>query len=45
MDEKTANIFYDDFIKNNELYKLCCASWLFDHDMFEVIIIFIIYLT
>ncbi|KAL5237942.1 hypothetical protein ACI65C_005352 [Semiaphis heraclei] len=35
MDEKTANIFYDDFIKNNELYKLCCASWLFDHDMFE----------
>jgi len=43
MDEITANIFNDAFVKNDELYKLCCASWLFDHDMFEVIIILTIY--
>lgn len=41
MNEITANIFNDTFVKNEELYKLCRASWLFDHDMFEVNIIFI----
>ncbi|KAL4105311.1 hypothetical protein QTP88_020559 [Uroleucon formosanum] len=35
MNEITANIFNDTFVKNEELYKLCRASWLFDHDMFE----------
>eukprot|EP00102_Acyrthosiphon_pisum_P024723 XP_016661933.1 PREDICTED: uncharacterized protein LOC100571491 isoform X2 [Acyrthosiphon pisum] len=35
MNEITANIFNDTFVKNEELYKLCCASWFFDHDLFE----------